>query len=87
MFMYTTDRKIMWIGLRTSLPHQFDLCKMQGYVFFKYFLISSILYKGSTLTNFGFLIKEDFWYVVPILDFTGLNFGITFICVQNFSSN
>ena len=28
--------------------------------FMKHFLISPILYEGSTLINFGFLIKEDF---------------------------
>ena len=41
-----------------------------------HFLISSILYEGSTLINLGFFIKEDFWYVVLILDFTDLNFGL-----------
>ena len=52
----------------------------------KHFLISPIPYKGSTLINLGLLIKEDFWYMVLILDFTGLNVRITFIRVQNSSS-
>ena len=40
-----------------------------------------ILYAGSTLLNFCFLIKV--WYVVFILDFTGLNVCNTSIRVQN----
>ena len=69
----------MRIEIRTVLPHQFYLCKVQSYIFYKHFFISPILYEGSTLMNFGFLIKEDFWYVVQILDLTGLNVCITFI--------
>ena len=42
---------------------------MQSYIFIKYFLISTILYEGSTLINFGFLMKKEFWYVVSISDF------------------
>ena len=36
--------------------------------------------------NLGFLIKEDFLYVLLILDFTDLDIYITFIRVQNLSS-
>ena len=54
--------------------------------FITHFLISPILYEGSTSINFGFFIKEDFWYVVSILNFTGLNACITFIRKQNFNS-
>ena len=36
-------------------------------IFYKHFLISPIFYEGSTLINFSFLIKEDFWYVVSTL--------------------
>ena len=42
----------------------------------KHFLISPI---------FFFLMKEDFWYVVLILDFTDLDVYISFIYIQNFS--
>ena len=59
-------------------------CKIS--FFTKHFLIVPILYERSTLINFGFLIKEDFWYVVSILDFTGSNVCTTFIRIQNFSS-
>ena len=52
----------------------------------EHFLISSFLCKGSTLINLGFLIKDDFWYLVLILDFTDLKVCITFIRLQNFSS-
>ena len=48
----------------------------------KHFLISSILYEGSTLINFDFLIKEDFWYVIPTTDFKGSNVCNTFIRIQ-----
>ena len=47
--------------------------------FIKHFSILRILYEGSTLINFSFLIKEDFRYVVSILDFTGWNVCITSI--------
>ena len=57
-----------------------------SYIFYQAFLNSTILYESSTLISLGFLIDEDFWYVVLILDFIGLNFCITFIRVQNFSS-
>ena len=76
----------MRIGIRTLLPHQVYLCKVQVTFFIKHFLIVPILYESSTLISLGFLIDEDFWYVVLILDFIGLNFCITFIRVQNFSS-
>ena len=67
------------------LPHQYYLYKVQSYIFYKLFLISPILYDGSTLVNFGFLIKQDFLYVTSILDFTGLKVCIIFIGIQNFS--
>ena len=41
--------------------------------FIKQFLISPILYKGSSLMNFGFLIKRDFSHVVFILNIIGLS--------------
>ena len=41
--------------------------------FIKHFLILPILYEGTSLINFDFVMKEDFWYVVSILNFTGLN--------------
>ena len=59
----------MLFGIPKVLPQQFYLCNMQSYIFYKHFLISPILYEKSTLINFGFLIKEDFRYVVSILDF------------------
>ena len=50
------------------------ICEFQfACSFIKLFLISQILLKRSTLINLSFLIKEDFWYVVLILDFTGLD--------------
>ena len=76
----------MRIGIRTVLSHQFYLCKVQSYIVYKHLLILLIHYEWSTLNNYGFLIKEDFWHVVSILDFTGLNVYITFIRTQNFSS-
>ena len=51
-----------------------------------HFLISPIHYEGSTLKNFGFVRKEDFWYAVSISDFTSLNVCITFIHVVYFNS-
>ena len=50
--------------------------------FINHFLISTILYKGNTLINFGFFTKEDFWYAVSISAFTGLNVCIllSFVC-------
>ena len=52
-----------------------------------YRLISPTLYERSTLMiDFNFQIKVDFWYTFQILDFTGLNIYITFICTKNFSS-
>ena len=61
---------------------------MQGAVIFfiKHFLISRLLYAWSTLINFGFLIKEDLWYVVLILDVTGLNVCIILISIRNFDN-
>ena len=50
----------------------------------KYCLISPILDEGSTLINLGFLIMEDFWYLVVILDFTGLNDCILLTFVWKF---
>ena len=69
----------MQIGICTLLPHQFYLFKVQSYIFIKHFLISPILYEWTTLIIFVFLINEDFWYVVPILDITDLNICNTFI--------
>ena len=43
----------------------------------KRFLISPIIYEGSTLINFCFLMKKYFWHLISILDFTGLNVWIT----------
>ena len=40
----------------------------------------------GTLINFGFSIKEHFWYIVSILNFTGLNVCITVIRIKYFSS-
>ena len=60
----------MWIGILTVLPHQFYICKMQSYIFVKHFLILPNLFEGSTLINYGFLLKEDL-IVISILDFTG----------------
>ena len=54
--------------------------------FIENLLTSLIFYKGSTLINLGFLIKEDFWYVVFIGNFTRSNVCITLIRLQNFSS-
>ena len=62
---------------------------MRSYIFIlfiKRFSISLILYQGSSFINLGFLIKEDFWYVVLILESTNLNVCITFMHVQKFSS-
>ena len=53
-------KKQMQIIIRTVLPDQFYLSKVQSYIFYKHFLNSPILYEGSTLINFGFFIKEDF---------------------------
>ena len=44
-----------------------------------------IIFLKFYFRNFGFLIGEDFWYVVSILDFIGLNVCINFITIQNFS--
>ena len=35
--------------------------------------------EGSPLINIGFLMKEDFWYVVWILDLSGLRIFIPFL--------
>ena len=51
------------------------------HVFMKDLLISPILYKWRTLINFGFLTKEDYRYMVPVLNFCNI-----FICIQNHSS-
>ena len=76
--------KSMWIGIHRLIPHQCYLYTQWKVKFFiKHYLIPPILYKGSTLINFGFFIKEDIWYAVPILDFTSLNVCITFIRPQN----
>ena len=65
-------------------PHCFVLkCKVAFFI--RHLLISLILYGENTLINLGFLIKEDFWYVVSISDFTGFNVFSTFIRVQNFN--
>ena len=51
----------------------FTYAKCKVTFFIKHFLISLILYEGSTLINFGFLIKGDIRYVVFIFDITGLS--------------
>ena len=76
----------MQIRIRTLLPLEFYLSKVESYIFINHFLISSILYEESTLINFVFLIKKDFWYAILILDFTRLNVFIIFIRVQHFNS-
>ena len=48
-------------------------------------MISPILYEGSTLISFDFLMKENFWSVVFILDITSLSVCNTSIRVQDFS--
>ena len=53
--------------------------------FIEHFLISSILYEGSTSINLSFLTKKNFWYTILFLDFTGSNICINFIRVKNFS--
>ena len=63
------SKKRMRIGILTALLHQFYLCKMKIYIFYKHFLILPILYGMSKLINFGFLAKKDFCYLLSILDF------------------
>ena len=55
--------------IRTLLPDQFYLRKVQSYIFIMHFLNSPILYEKNTCIDFGFLIKEDFWHVVFIYTF------------------
>ena len=43
----------------------------------KRFSISPILYEEVRLMDFGFLIKENFCYVISIWNFTGLN-----VCIK-----
>ena len=62
---------------------QFSYAMRNVKFFINHFLISPIVYEESTLINLGFLIRKDFWYIVLILDFTGI--CIAFIGVQNFS--
>ena len=77
----------MRIGIRTFISSWMLLnAKYKDIFFIKHFLISPIFYEWSKFINFGFLIKEDFWYVISIWDFTGLNIYNTFIHIQNFSS-
>ena len=64
--------KRLRIGIRTLLPYQFFFVMCRVTFFIKHFLISPI---PSTLINFGFLIKELFWYVLLILDFADLRQG------------
>ena len=53
--------------------NNFSYAKCKVTCFYQAFLNFINLYEGSTLINFGFLIKEEFWYVVSILDFTELS--------------
>ena len=79
--------KSMRIGIRLHcFLINFSYAKCKVTFFIKDLLISPILYEEITLINFAFLIKEDFWYVVSISDFIGLNVCIRFNRVQNFSS-
>ena len=52
--------KRMLMVIRTLLPDQFYLRKVQSYIFIMHFLNSPILYEKNTCIDFGFLIKEDF---------------------------
>ena len=74
--------KITWVQQRQH--HKTHKCVRER--MFSLALISPILCGGSTLIKLGFLIKEDFWYVILISDFTGLKVSITFIRIENFSS-
>ena len=66
-----------------SLQFYFAKCKVAFFI--KHFLISPSLYEGSTLMNFGFVMKDDFRFVVSILDFIGSSVCIYFIgvCLRN----
>ena len=55
--------------------HNFTYAKCKVTFFIKHFLISRILYEGSTLINFGFLIKEDdMWYNFRLYRFKPLQY-------------
>ena len=56
---------------------------MQSYIFYQAFLYFTVRYNRNTLINFDFLIKEDFWYVVLILDLIGLNVLLLSFVLKN----
>ena len=65
----TKNQRACKLELAQCFLINFTYAKCKVTFFIKLFLISLILYEGSTLLNFDFLIKKDFWYVVFILDF------------------
>ena len=75
--------KLEFAHITSSLIWLMQSAKL--HLFILHFLISPIYLWVSTLTNLGFLVNDGFWYVVLILDFTGLSVCSTFICVQNLS--
>ena len=61
--IFEVKKRGMRIGICTLFLHQFYLCQVKFFIK-HYLILSMILYKGSMLINVGFLIKEDFRYVV-----------------------
>ena len=90
----TNQNLIVKLKIKKACELEFAHCSLINFtypkckviLFIKHFLISPVSYEEITLINLGFLIKGDFWYVVFMLEFIGLNVCITFIRIWKFRS-